>query len=106
MSEGTRNRRETRADFLRERFESNISLIEKTIWQGEKDFTLEIPVNLQNDCVYGKISLMKIYLVRQTKCPKKSWYPLPFHGRCAYQEVRNVCFSEILACFAFLKHPF
>ena len=24
----------------------------------------------------------------------------------AYQEVRNVCFSEILACFAFLKHPF
>ena len=64
MSEGTRNRRETRAVFLRERFESNISLIEKTIWQGEKDFTLEIPVNLQNDRVYGKISLMKIYLVR------------------------------------------
>ena len=25
---------------------------------------------------------------------------------CAYQGVRNVCFSEILACFAFLKHPF
>ena len=25
---------------------------------------------------------------------------------CAYQEVRNVCFSKILACFAFLKHPF
>ena len=24
----------------------------------------------------------------------------------AYQGVRNVCFSEILACFAFLKHPF
>ena len=23
-----------------------------------------------------------------------------------YQGVRNVCFSEILACFAFLKHPF
>ena len=22
------------------------------------------------------------------------------------QRVRNVCFSEILACFAFLKHPF
>ena len=65
MSEGTRNRRETRAVFLRERFESNISLIEKTIWQGEKDFTLEIPVNLQNDRVYGKISLMKIYLVRK-----------------------------------------
>ena len=25
---------------------------------------------------------------------------------CAYQGVRNVCFSEILVCFAFLKHPF
>ena len=24
---------------------------------------------------------------------------------CTYQGVRNVCFSEILACFAFLKHP-
>ena len=23
-----------------------------------------------------------------------------------YQGVRNVCFSEILACFAFLKNPF
>ena len=25
---------------------------------------------------------------------------------CAYQDVRNVCFSENLACFVFLKHPF
>ena len=25
---------------------------------------------------------------------------------CAYQGVRNVCFSENLACFVFLKHPF
>ena len=25
---------------------------------------------------------------------------------CTYQGVRNVCFSEILACFAFLKHLF
>ena len=24
---------------------------------------------------------------------------------CAYQEVRNACVSEILACFNFLKHP-
>ena len=24
----------------------------------------------------------------------------------AYQWVRNVCFSKILACFAFFKHPF
>ena len=26
----------------------------KTVWQDEKDFTLDIPVNLQNDGVYGK----------------------------------------------------
>ena len=33
-------------------------------------------------------------------------YPLIRTRTCAYQEVRNVCFSEILACFAFLKHLF
>ena len=32
---------------------------------------------------------------------------LLIHTRaCVYQEVRNVCFSEILACIAFSKHPF
>ena len=29
-------------------------MIEKTVWQDEKDFTLDIPVNLQNDRAYGK----------------------------------------------------
>ena len=33
-------------------------------------------------------------------------YPLIRTRTSAYQEVRNVCFSESLACFAFLKHPF
>ena len=33
-------------------------------------------------------------------------YPLIRTCTCAYQGVRNVYFSEILACFAFLKHPF
>ena len=33
-------------------------------------------------------------------------YPLIPTRTCAYQEVRNVCFSEILVCFAFLKQPF
>ena len=28
----------------------------------------------------NQTSLMKIYLVRQTRCPKRSWHPLPFHG--------------------------
>ena len=53
------------------------------VWQDEKDFTLEVPVNLQNDHVHGKgkkSDMMKIYIVWQTRCPKKSWYPLWFHG--------------------------
>ena len=33
-------------------------------------------------------------------------YPLIRTLTCAYQGVRNVCFSENLACFVFLKHPF
>ena len=33
-------------------------------------------------------------------------YPLIHTCTCAYQEVWNVCFSENLACFVFLKHPF
>ena len=33
-------------------------------------------------------------------------YPLIRTRTCTYQGVRNVCFSENLACFVFLKHPF
>ena len=29
-------------------------MIEKTVWQDEKNFTLDVPVDLQNDRVYGK----------------------------------------------------
>ena len=35
-------------------------MIEKTVWQDEKDFTLEVPVNLQNNCVYGKRKISDI----------------------------------------------
>ena len=54
ISEGTQNRRETRAGSLRERFESDIRMIEKTAWQDKKDFTLEVLANLQKDRIYGK----------------------------------------------------
>ena len=54
VSERTQNRGESNVVSLRERFESNISMIEKMVWQDEKDFTLEVFVNLQNDRVYGK----------------------------------------------------
>ena len=29
-------------------------MVEKTVWQDEKNFTLDVPVNLHNDWVYGK----------------------------------------------------
>ena len=53
MSEVTRSRREICSSSLRQWFESNILVIEKLVWLDEKDFSLEVPVNLQNDCVYG-----------------------------------------------------
>ena len=53
MSEGTQ-KQEKFAGSLRERSESNICIIEKMVWQDEKDLTLELPVNLQNDRGYGK----------------------------------------------------
>ena len=29
-------------------------MIEKAVWQDEKYFTFDVPVNLKNDRVYGK----------------------------------------------------
>ena len=54
INDGCRNRRYARALALAEKFENNTRMIEKTVWQDEKDFTLDIPVNLQNDGIYGK----------------------------------------------------
>ena len=54
IREESQNRREIRAGFLREKFESNIRMIEKTVWQGEKNFFPELPVSLQNDRTYAK----------------------------------------------------
>ena len=54
MNDECRNRKYARAIKLAEKFERNTRMIEKTVWQYEKDFTLDVPVNLQNDRVYGK----------------------------------------------------
>ena len=54
MNDECRNRKYARAIKLAEKFERNTRMIEKTVWQDEKDFTLDVPVNLQNDRVYGK----------------------------------------------------
>ena len=43
-----------RAIALAEKFEYNTRMTEKTVWQDEKYFTLDVPGNLQNDRVYGK----------------------------------------------------
>ena len=48
------NRRYARAVALTEKFEPTTRMIEKTVWQNEKDFTLDAPVNSQNDRAYGK----------------------------------------------------
>ena len=53
MSEGTKQRRTERAGALAERFSSKRS-IEKIVFQDEKDFTLDVPINHQNSRVYGK----------------------------------------------------
>ena len=85
MSEETRNRRETRACSLRERSESNIRMMGKTVLQDEKYFTLEVPVNLQNDRLYDKGKKSNIpdeYLLSSTNKMSKqvmlsaaiSWY--------------------------------
>ena len=54
MSDGCRNRRYARAIALVEKFDRNTRMIENTGWQDKKDFTFDIPVNLQIDRVYGK----------------------------------------------------
>ena len=48
MNQGCRNRRYTRA-ITAQKFEGNTCMTEKTVWQDEKDFTLDVPVNLQNE---------------------------------------------------------
>ena len=51
----------------------------------------------------GKRANLNTGVSRKQSTPKspKNKHFLPVDN----EEVRNVCFSEILACFAFLKHP-
>ena len=53
MSEGAKKRQTERAGALAERF-SNKRNVEKCVWQDEKDFTLEVPLNHQNSRAYDK----------------------------------------------------
>ena len=53
MSEGPKKRQTERVGALGERF-SNKRSVEKCVWQDEKDFMLEVPLNHQNSRVYRK----------------------------------------------------
>ena len=61
MNDGWRNRRYTRTITLSEKSERNTRMIEKTVWQDEKDFTLDVPVNLKNDRVYSWYGATKLF---------------------------------------------
>ena len=54
MNDRCCNRRYDRTIALAEKFEHNTCMTEKSVRQDEKDFTLDVPVNLQNNRVYGK----------------------------------------------------
>ena len=46
MNDGYRNRRYAHAIGLAKNFERNTRMTEKTVWQDEKYFTLDVTVNL------------------------------------------------------------
>ena len=75
MNDGCRNRRYARAIALAEKFECNTRMVEKTVWQDEKDFILDVPVNLQNAWVYGKekypMFQMRTYSRPRIRCQEK-----------------------------------
>ena len=54
VTTATKQRRAERATALAEKFGKSKRSIERCVWQDEKDFTLEVPFNSQNSCVYSK----------------------------------------------------
>ena len=54
MNNETRDRRTIRSGNSDECFDRNPKLVEKFVYQDEKDFTLEVLTNIQNNRVYFK----------------------------------------------------
>ena len=54
MNNGTRDRSTIRSGNLAEHFDCNPRLLEKFVFQDQKDFTLEVTTNVQNNRVYFK----------------------------------------------------
>ena len=52
--------------------------------KDEKDFTLDVPVILQNDQVYVKgknlMFQMRTCLLPRIRCQEKLWFPMPSFG--------------------------
>ena len=51
MSSGAQERQAKRGRALADRFTKS-HFVEKCVWQNEKDFTLDVPLNSQNSRVY------------------------------------------------------
>ena len=49
-----KKKRVERASCLLEKFETNLPMIEHGVFQDESDFTLQIPINSENEHVYFK----------------------------------------------------
>ena len=54
MSNATWKRRVERTASLLEKIKTNLRIIERAAFQDEIDFPLQIPINIQNDCVCSK----------------------------------------------------
>ena len=84
MNDGCRNRRYAHVIALAEKLERNARMIENTVWQDEKEFALDVPINLQNDGVYGKeknlMFQMRTCLRPRIRCQEKLWFLLQSLG--------------------------
>ena len=64
-------------------------------------------VVIRRDCVGNKAKgRISKRVFQESKARQIFWKTNISYPLCAYQGVRNIRFSEIVACFVFLKHPF
>ena len=74
-----RSKRKTRCRLLLNRFTAE--KVKNIIFTDEKDFTLEVAWNRQNDRVYGKRKRDIAPNRKQADLPKRLWYLLEFLGK-------------------------
>lgn len=54
MSENTRKRRTTTAALLVGKFQQNLRIVEKLVWEDEQNFAFCVLINSQMNCAYSK----------------------------------------------------